>query len=172
MSFAPILPATPPRTPYPVVTMRLVPTSAETSAAPLGSTSMRVAAVRSWAAGLGRRNMLEKPPACSPLLAALALAFLPASASAQCRMGSGPDHGDGIPYCDQVPSPAPTQPDPLPADPPSWNSFAAAVVWADSDKGEQYIGISKYFDEQAAVDRLITVTVYLTPKLAIHATWI
>lgn len=88
-------------------------------------------------------------------LIALTLAFLPASANAQCRMGSGPDHGDGIPYCDQLPPPAPTRPDPLPAHPPSWNSFAAAVVWADSDKGDQFVGISKYFDEQAATDRLM-----------------
>ena len=93
------------------------------------------------------------------LLPVIATAFastvLPESANAQCRMSSGPDHGDGIPYCEQLPPPAPTQPAHLPVHPPSWNSLAAAVVWADSDKGDQFIGISKYFDEKAATDRLM-----------------
>lgn len=28
--------------------------------------------------------------------------------------------------------------------------FAAAVVWAESDKGSQFVGVEKYIDEQSA----------------------
>ncbi len=34
--------------------------------------------------------------------------------------------------------------------PPQWIEFAAAVAWADSDRGNEYTGVEKYFDEQSA----------------------
>lgn len=34
--------------------------------------------------------------------------------------------------------------------PPQWYPFAAAVAWADSDNGSQYIGVQKYLDEPFA----------------------
>lgn len=84
------------------------------------------------------------------LLFLFAALTVPASLQAQCRMGSGPDHGDGIPYCDTPPETE--APGPPPAPPPSWQDFAAAVVWADSDEGDQFVGVSKYVDEQMAVE--------------------
>ena len=73
-----------------------------------------------------------------------------AGAHAQCRIGSGPDHGDGIPYCDEL-SPPPQSS--VPPTPPQWQDFAAAVVWADSDEGDQFDGVGKYFDEQMAIEQ-------------------
>lgn len=86
---------------------------------------------------------------------ASAMLWLPTVAQAQCRMGSGPDQGDGIPYCGDLPPPAPPRSGDQPPQPGAWMGFAAAVVWADSAQGDQFIGISKYFDEEAATERLM-----------------
>lgn len=94
-------------------------------------------------------------PGMLALALALAMIWLPAAAYAQCRMGSGPDHDDGIPYCSDLPPPAPPQRDVQPERPGEWMNFAAAVVWAGSAAGDQFIGVGKYFDEQAAADSLI-----------------
>jgi hypothetical protein len=75
------------------------------------------------------------------------------SAQAQCRIGSGPDQGDGIPWCSQPPVEPSAQPEPeLPA---QWMDFAAAVAWADSDKGSQFVGVAKQIDEQMAREAVL-----------------
>jgi hypothetical protein len=75
------------------------------------------------------------------------------SAQAQCRIGSGPDQGDGIPWCAQTPT-APFSP-PEPELPAQWVNFAAAVAWADSDMGSQFVGVAKQIDEQMARDTVL-----------------
>ena len=86
------------------------------------------------------------------LLFGLLFAFA-GQANAQCRLGSGPDHGDGIPYCSQPETqPAPA---PLPNLPPQWQDFSAAVAWGESEKGEAFVGVGKYFDEQMARETVL-----------------
>jgi Domain of unknown function (DUF4189) len=80
------------------------------------------------------------------LLCLLFAAYTPVYA--QCRQGSGPDHGDGIPYCSQ-PSPS-SRPSPQPELPPQWQNFSAAVAWGDIDDSDGFVGVEKYFDEQMA----------------------
>ncbi len=66
----------------------------------------------------------------------LALLALPADVSAQCRNGSGPDMGDGIPYC-TAPAPAQRQ--------GSWHNYAAAVAWTYFEDGTtRYVTVSNY----------------------------
>jgi hypothetical protein len=74
-------------------------------------------------------------------------------AYAQCRQGSGPDHGDGIPYCSQIEPESTPSPQPVP--PPQWQSFAAAVAWGDSNTGDAFIGVGKYLDEQLAREKVL-----------------
>lgn len=65
---------------------------------------------------------------------------------AQCRLGSGPDMGDGIPYCaEQVPPARPSQPR-------QSSSLAAAVAWGYGPEGEVFIGVEHYLDEGLARD--------------------
>ena len=52
------------------------------------------------------------------------------SADAQCRMGSGPDFGDGIPYCSQLSAPPPA----LPAA-PEWESRWGAIAVGSTASG-------------------------------------
>lgn len=79
---------------------------------------------------------------------ALAAATLGGSAAlAQCRQGSGPDHGDGIPYCSAPPA-APVQP----AQPRQWQDGATAVAWGDGPEGDVFIGVEHYLDEGMARD--------------------
>ena len=44
---------------------------------------------------------LRRLKICS-VMAFLTLLVIPWEASAQCRIGSGPDHGDGVPYCNDL----------------------------------------------------------------------
>lgn len=76
-----------------------------------------------------------------------AASLLPTEAQAQCRQGSGPDHGDGIPYCSSLP-PAPSQNPP--SHPKEWHDSAAALAWGDGPKGDDYVGVELYLDEQMA----------------------
>lgn len=78
--------------------------------------------------------------------------LVPSSAQAQCRMGSGPDVGDGIPWCSQSPDPQPTEP-PAPA---QCQDMAAAIAWADSDTGNKFVGVSKIIDEAIAQDMALS----------------
>ncbi|PZO01389.1 MAG: hypothetical protein DCF29_15595 [Alphaproteobacteria bacterium] len=52
------------------------------------------------------------------------------SADAQCRMGSGPDLGDGIPYCSQLSTPPPA----LPSG-PEWESRWGAIAVGSTVSG-------------------------------------
>jgi Domain of unknown function (DUF4189) len=72
------------------------------------------------------------------------------SAQAQCRQGSGPDQSDGIPWCSPPSAPRQTSEPPRPQTPAQWVDFAAAVAWADSDKGSRFVGGEKQIDEQIA----------------------
>lgn len=90
---------------------------------------------------------------CTWLILALALvAFGAPGAKAQCRTGSGPDQGDGIPWCSQPLAPAPQ---PQPAAPAQWHDMAAAIAWADSDKGSQFVGVEKHVREAFARDLVL-----------------
>lgn len=80
--------------------------------------------------------------------AALIAAGLALPAQAQCRQGSGPDMGDGIPYCSDLPPP----PRQRPAQTARWHDSAAAVAWGDGPKGDVFIGVERYVDEQMAAD--------------------
>lgn len=77
---------------------------------------------------------------------------LPSSAQAQCRMGSGPDVGDGIPWCSQSPDPQPAEP----VAPAQWQDMAAAIAWADSDTGSKFVGVSKIIDQAIAQDMALS----------------
>jgi Domain of unknown function (DUF4189) len=97
------------------------------------------------------RSIRDRPIMRFSFFLLLAILFS-TSAQAQCRQGSGPDQGDGIPWCSPPPGPS-LPPTPLPPEaPPQWMDFAAAVVWADSDKGSQFVGVEKRIDEQSARD--------------------
>ena len=74
------------------------------------------------------------------------------TAQAQCRMGSGPDQGDGIPWCS---APSAQVPQPESVSPAQWHDMAAAIAWADSDKGSQFIGVEKYVREAFARERAL-----------------
>lgn len=52
------------------------------------------------------------------------------SADAQCRMGSGPDIGDGIPYCSQLPTPPPAMPSV-----PEWENRWGAIAVGSTASG-------------------------------------
>lgn len=82
------------------------------------------------------------------MLAAAASVLVPSSAHAQCRMGSGPDQADGIPWCSQDPEPQPAEP----LAPAQWQDMAAAIAWADSDTGSKFVGVSKIIDQAIAQD--------------------
>lgn len=77
----------------------------------------------------------------------LVLCFLySTSVAAQCRSGSGPDFGDGIPYCSQVaPPPRPLQ----------VVDRAAAVASGESEGEILFVGVEKYDEEVAAVQAAI-----------------
>jgi hypothetical protein len=77
----------------------------------------------------------------------LLLCFLySTSVTAQCRNGSGPDFGDGIPYCSQV---AP------PARPLQVVDRAAAVASGENEGEILFVGVEKYDEEAAAVQAAI-----------------
>jgi Domain of unknown function (DUF4189) len=97
------------------------------------------------------RRLLDKP-SMRLCVFLLMLILFGTSAQAQCRTGSGPDFGDGIPYCSQLPAPPAPSPAPAPELQPQWLDFAAAVAWADSDDGSQFVGVEKQIDEQSARD--------------------
>lgn len=93
------------------------------------------------------------PGRAKPLAVLVFLACLiPADAQAQCRVGSGPDHGDGIPYCSEL-EPPPQQ-TPLPGR--RWQPAAAALAWGDSMKGSAYVGVEHYVDEGMARDIVLS----------------
>lgn len=52
------------------------------------------------------------------------------STDAQCRMGSGPDFGDGIPYCSQLQTPPPAL-----ASGPEWESRWGAIAVGSTASG-------------------------------------
>lgn len=76
------------------------------------------------------------------------------SAQAQCRIGSGPDFGDGIPYCSQIePEPeAPYEPydqlgypdEPLPNLPSLWGAIAI-----DPEAAHGGVGVAAYMPSEA-----------------------
>ena len=57
-------------------------------------------------------------------MAFLTLLVVPWEASAQCRIGSGPDHGDGVPYCNDLG----TKPV-VPPRPKGWVDVYVSVAW-------------------------------------------
>lgn len=83
------------------------------------------------------------------LLALLCLLFafeLPVSA--QCRVGSGPDQGDGVPYCSQLPAPAPSAPNE-----PVWATRWGAIATADGVFGAVVGLASERKAEKAAMQQ-------------------
>jgi Domain of unknown function (DUF4189) len=83
------------------------------------------------------------------------IGFAPHISYAQCRQGSGPDQGDGIPWCNAPPpASAPSAPQ-SPVPPPSWQSFSAAVAWADSEDGTKYVTVEKHFDADSAKEAVL-----------------
>ena len=94
--------------------------------------------------------LLQNKGLTQSIFASLAIMLCIGPAQAQCRMGSGPDQGDGIPWCAPVPEPLPTYTLPKLTPQPKWQVFAAAVAWGDSKKGSEFTGVGKYFDEMAA----------------------
>ena len=96
------------------------------------------------------RTLLQNKALTQSILASLAFMLCTNPAQAQCRMGSGPDQGDGIPWCAPVPETLPSYALPKLTPQPQWQIFAAAVAWGDSKKGSEFTGVGKYFDEMAA----------------------
>lgn len=88
------------------------------------------------------------------LLLAAALAGQPAFA--QCRIGSGPDFGDGVPYCDEL-DPDPDQGSNTPQGSRQWLSYSAAVAWGEGKHGVSFVFVEKYFEEEAARDRALSL---------------
>lgn len=77
-------------------------------------------------------------------------------AFAQCRIGSGPDMGDGIPYCDPPASDAEAGAT-VPAGSGQWLSYSAAVAWGEGKQGISFVFVEKYFDEDAARARALSL---------------
>lgn len=96
------------------------------------------------------RILLQNTALTQSIFASLAIMLCTGPAEAQCRMGSGPDQGDGIPWCAPAPEPLPSFAPPKLTPQPQWQEFAAAVAWGDSKKGSKFTGVGKYFDEMAA----------------------
>jgi Domain of unknown function (DUF4189) len=65
-------------------------------------------------------------------------------AQAQCKIGSGPDNGDGVPYCHEEPAP--------PAKQGQWYNFAAVLVVGYNDEDPEFVGIEKYPDVELAIE--------------------
>jgi hypothetical protein len=72
------------------------------------------------------------------------------AAHAQCRIGSGPDFHDGVPYCSEIAPPPPVSGPRPPRRPAQWNDQAAAVAWGDTETSDDFVGVSKYEDEWIA----------------------
>lgn len=64
--------------------------------------------------------------------AVLGILLIPMAVSAQCRIGSGPDFGDGIPYCSQLSQPPPSYDVPSG---PEWASRWGAIAIGSTATG-------------------------------------
>ena len=114
-------------------------------------TQLCLASLRTTRAAISMiRILLRNRALLHSIVASLAIMLCTDPAQAQCRIGSGPDQGDGIPWCAQAPEPSPPSARPKHAPQPQWQEFAAAVAWGDSKKGSEFTGVGKYFDEVAA----------------------
>lgn len=86
------------------------------------------------------------------MAASLLLAFgISGTAHAQsCRMGSGPDFGDGIPYCSEAPS---TDYEPPQAEQPRWSSRWGAIA-IDPQAMEGGAGVASGMKSRASAEAL------------------
>ncbi len=91
-----------------------------------------------------RVNEMNISAAC---FAALAISLFSTAASAQCRMGSGPDFGDGIPYCSQ-PSPSSYV---VPSG-PEWESRWGAIAIGSTASGGG-IGVASDMKNRRAAEK-------------------
>lgn len=69
------------------------------------------------------------------------------SADAQCRMGSGADFGDGIPYCSQLPAPTPA----LPSGAEWENRWGAIAVGSTASGGA--VGVASDMKTRLAAEK-------------------
>lgn len=79
--------------------------------------------------------------------AVLAISFSTA-ASAQCRNGSGPDFGDGIPYCSQLPPPSNVVPSG-----PEWASRWGAIA-IGSTAGGGGVGVASDMKTRRSAEKI------------------